>query len=71
MKTKAAKQKARKPAKHRWPKLAAPRMRTKTFRDGSAVILDQNGGIIGLIEARTPYRVRKRAGFRPLARRPG
>ena len=37
------------------------------FADGSAVILDQHGGIIGLIEARTPYRVRKCVKSLPLA----
>lgn len=71
MKTKAAKRNARKPTKHPWPKLAAPRVRTKTFRDGSALILDQHGGTFGLIEARTPYRVRKGAKSQPLARRHG
>ncbi len=56
-----AKPKARKSAKRRAPKRSAPRVSTKTFRDGSAVILDEHGVIIGLIEARTRYRVRRRA----------
>lgn len=37
-----------------------PGLRTRIFRDGSAVILNPNGSIIGLIEARAPYRVRRR-----------
>ena len=67
MNTTKAKRNPRKPTKRRWPRPAAPRLRTKTFKDGSAVILDQRGGIIGLIEARMPYRVRRRAQPRPLA----
>ena len=46
-----------------------PRVRTKTFKEGSTVILDQQGGIIGMIEARTPYHVRRRAETRRLANR--
>ena len=41
------------------------RARLKAFSDGSALILDERGRTIGLIEARTPYRVRKSAGSRP------
>jgi hypothetical protein len=60
MNAKAAKPTGRKSKRRRARKRAAPRTMTKTFRDGSAVILDPRGGIIGLIEARTPYRVRRR-----------
>jgi len=31
----------------------------KVFADGSAVILDENGGSIGLIEARLKYTTRQ------------
>ncbi len=71
MNTKSVKPSGRKAKARRAPTLAAPRRRTKTFRDGSALILDQHGGTIGLIEARTPYRVRQGAKSQPLARRHG
>ena len=53
MKTKPAKPSKRRPKARRV--LGAGALRTKTFQDGSALILEQNGGIIGLIESRTPY----------------
>lgn len=67
MNAEAAKPTGRKSAARRAPRRAAPRIRTQTFQDGSAVVLDRQGGTTMLIEARTSYRVwrrakRKRAG---------
>lgn len=53
MKTEAAKPNGRKSAARRAPRRAAPRIRTQTFQDGSAVVLDLQGGTTMLIEART------------------
>jgi hypothetical protein len=67
MSTKPAKPGGRKAKARRVPKPAAPRSRIKTFRDGSAVILDQHGDVVGWIEARTRYRVRQGDKSRPQA----
>lgn len=60
--------KPRKPTTRLRSRCVGPRV--QTFRDGSAVILDEHGGIIGIIEARPRYRVRRnqKAG-RPAAAR--
>jgi hypothetical protein len=59
MKTKPAKPSERKPKARHAPGPVKLRTRVKTFHDGSALILDTHGGIIGLIEAQPRYRVRK------------
>jgi len=61
MKIKPAKTSRRKPSARRAPRTGALGPKAKNFQDGSALILDVHGGTIGLIEARTPYQVRKRA----------
>jgi hypothetical protein len=71
MNSKRAKPNGRKSKDPYAPKPAASRTRTKTFQDGSALILDERGGTIGLIEARQRYRVGKRANSERLAGKPG
>jgi len=56
MSAKKAKPNARTPTDRRAYRVKVRRVTTKTFRDGSAVILDGHDGIIGLIEARPRYR---------------
>ena len=66
MSAKLSQRNRRKATARRWPKPVV-RGLTMMFADGSALILDGHAGIIGLIEARTPYRVWKRTKPRPLA----
>lgn len=68
MKPKKPKTRPRQPTPRPRRQRAAPRARVQTFRDGSAVILDEHGGIMGMIEARPRYRVqRSQKAGRPAA----
>ena len=61
MSAKPAKPQPRKAKPRRAPRPAVRRAGTNTFRDGSALILDAQGGTIGLIEARPRYGTRSGA----------